>query len=202
MSRGFACLVGALGSLCAGCGEDAFKDEDAATSEAPSSDDAAVAVDAGSQVRACDHGRIAALPEGEPIWSGDELTACTTACPELDTPCLRAECPGHEEHLACVADAVDACASAADGPCRAEWTAYVCCGQSQCDDLGHDDDELTACLERACDDRLGAFSECVDALTDEDGEGSCFQRAQDRCLLAPDLAQGNEAARPAPEPAD
>jgi hypothetical protein len=195
MLRGLSCLLCAVTALGAGCENALPTDEESSPDTSSGRDASDSSPDAGAPARECDRAQVKPLPEGEPVWSAEQVAACAAACPELDTTCLQAECPDHEQHLLCVADSVDACASAVGGPCRETWTSYVCCGRLNCEDSGYSDDELVTCLERECGAALSAFSDCVDeALEDTSGEG-CDSRAQQRCVLAPNnMESATEAA--------
>jgi hypothetical protein len=196
MLRGLSCLLCAITAFGVGCENALPTDEESSQDASGSSsrDASGASPDAGAPARECDRAQVKPLPEGEPVWSAEQATACTAACSELDTTCLQAECPDHEQHLLCVADSVDACASAIGGPCRETWTSYVCCGRLSCEDAAYSDDEIATCLERECAAALSAFSDCVDEALEDTSADGCDPQAQAHCVSAPTNTESVTAA--------
>lgn len=128
----------------------------------------------------CDPAAVEPFPEGEPIWTQQDVDTCAKACPDASKTCRRMNCPNSEAHDLCVLDTHDACVTTLEGNCRSEWEEYSCCSLS-CEVDQLDDDELRQCIVDACADELAAFGACSD-----DGLASgdaCLESAERACVL-------------------
>lgn len=130
---------------------------------------------------ACDPEQVTPFPAGTPVWSAAELEACEGSCPSGSVACFSERCPSRAEHVACVADSLDACLSQVGGRCREQWALYVCCSVDACD-TALDDEQLTACVQSECASDLDAYALCADAAH-ADPQEACLASAESACLL-------------------
>jgi hypothetical protein len=195
------CSVGCGGD--AGSTKDKVGDKTGTSTGTQDEDDAAGDGDgAGAGAGECSPttAPVLASYDGELKWTLADLQACQTACPPsgddaTDQACVDASCaPGVELFSACVPVELNACLSATDSPCRAQFGAQYCCAVENCDvDAGVD--ALRACLEESCATERDAYQACGTA--DEVFE-PCLSQAGAACLVASDAPATDAPAPTAP----
>lgn len=136
--------------------------------------------DAPEDEQPCDPTRIEAFPAGEPVWSEQDLAACSDACPLGESQCRQDACPGSLEHDACVLDTLDACLTEPGAECRETWEAFSCCSAA-CDNGRRSEPALLACIERECGSELDDYAACADAAVERDHP--CVSEAEIACLI-------------------
>lgn len=100
-----------------------------------------------------------------PVWTSAEADACAAKC--NDNTCVQTMCENGTDALQCVTREQIECAGAAKGPCRKEFTDYLCCLQ----DCGDPD----TCSTGKCKPQGDAWFDCVDG-------SDCGQTAVDFCF--------------------
>jgi hypothetical protein len=117
--------------------------------------------------------------EGVRTWTQDDFLACREACPNFDEACIGTSCaPGFETFGTCVGIEVNACESAPEGPCRAEFEAHICCADEKCD---LNDAAAGECVAEQCAPTRDAYLDCGES----GGIEACIATAVSNCLAAP-----------------